>query len=162
MCSNCYHSKGRIKKPWNCPHTNKTHYALGLCQNCYQMNYIKKQSVIEINKKNFVNKNNSNNNINTDDNNSLLQPIVNNINLIKKVEDKKIKKNNKIINNLNVIKNENIKSNKEKEKEILIEKKFKLSENTSIESNNSNINNVNNNNNNINNNSLNNNSNTLF
>ena len=42
MCSNCYHSKGRIKKPWNCPHTNKTHYALGLCQNCYQMAYIKK------------------------------------------------------------------------------------------------------------------------
>ena len=43
MCSNCYHSRGRSKKPWNCPHVNKTHYALGLCQNCYQMNYIKKQ-----------------------------------------------------------------------------------------------------------------------
>lgn len=41
MCSNCYHSKGRVKKPWNCPHTTKTHYALGLCQNCYQMNYTK-------------------------------------------------------------------------------------------------------------------------
>ena len=47
MCSNCYHSKGRIKKPWKCPHINKTHYALGVCQNCYQMNYIKKQSMID-------------------------------------------------------------------------------------------------------------------
>ena len=46
MCSNCYHSKGRIKKPWNCPHINKSHYALGLCQNCYQIAYIKKQSDI--------------------------------------------------------------------------------------------------------------------
>ncbi len=42
MCSNCYHSKGRSKKPWNCVHVNKAHYALGLCQNCYQMAYIKK------------------------------------------------------------------------------------------------------------------------
>ena len=47
MCSNCYHSKGRIKKPWKCPHINKTHYALSVCQNCYQMNYIKKQSMID-------------------------------------------------------------------------------------------------------------------
>ena len=52
MCSNCYHSKGRIKKPWNCPHVNKAHYALGLCQNCYQIEYIKKQS--EIHGKKFL------------------------------------------------------------------------------------------------------------
>ena len=52
MCSNCYHSKGRIKKPWNCPHVNKSHYALGLCQNCYQIAYIKKQS--DIHSKKFV------------------------------------------------------------------------------------------------------------
>ena len=52
MCSNCYHSKGRIKKPWNCPHVNKAHYALGLCQNCYQIAYIKKQS--DIHSKKFV------------------------------------------------------------------------------------------------------------
>ena len=55
MCTACphkyamhYHAKGRSKKPWNCPHVNKSHYALGLCQNCYQMNYIKKQSEIDI------------------------------------------------------------------------------------------------------------------
>ena len=46
MCSNCYHSKGRNKKPWNCPHLSKSHYALGVCQNCYQMDYIKKQGNI--------------------------------------------------------------------------------------------------------------------
>lgn len=44
MCSNCYHSKGRKKKPWRCPHLNKFHYAHGLCQNCYQMKYMKKQN----------------------------------------------------------------------------------------------------------------------
>ena len=44
MCSNCYHSKGRKKKPWKCPHTNKFHYAHGLCQNCYQIRYMKKQN----------------------------------------------------------------------------------------------------------------------
>ena len=44
MCSNCYHSRGRKKKPWRCPHLNKFHYAHGLCQNCYQMKYMKKQN----------------------------------------------------------------------------------------------------------------------
>ena len=44
MCSNCYHSRGRKKKPWKCPHLNKFHYAHGLCQNCYQMKYMKKQN----------------------------------------------------------------------------------------------------------------------
>ena len=29
----------------NCVHVNKAHYALGLCQNCYQMAYIKKQNL---------------------------------------------------------------------------------------------------------------------
>lgn len=41
MCSNCYHSRGRNKKPWKCHHGSKPHYALGLCQNCYQMHYTK-------------------------------------------------------------------------------------------------------------------------
>ena len=65
MCSNCYHSKGRSKKPWNCSHINKPHYALGLCQNCYQMNYIKKQSecdnkkfISSVNQKNLLDLNN--------------------------------------------------------------------------------------------------------
>ena len=44
MCSNCYHSRGRKKKPWKCMHFNKFHYAYGLCQNCYQMKYMKKQN----------------------------------------------------------------------------------------------------------------------
>jgi hypothetical protein len=42
MCNNCYHSKGRNKKAWKCSHINKTHYALGVCQNCYQLKYAKK------------------------------------------------------------------------------------------------------------------------
>ena len=41
MCSNCYHSRGRDKKAWKCPHKDKIHYALGVCQNCYQTNYAK-------------------------------------------------------------------------------------------------------------------------
>ena len=40
MCENCYHLKGRTKSPWNCKHNYKHHYALGLCQNCYQIQYI--------------------------------------------------------------------------------------------------------------------------
>ena len=59
MCSNCYHSKGRSKKPWKCCHFNKSHYALGLCQNCYQMSYIKKQNLE--NKKNKIIGNDVNN-----------------------------------------------------------------------------------------------------
>jgi len=54
MCSNCYHSKGRKKKPWNCSHITKAHYALGVCQNCYQMNYIKKQNLVDNKKFVFV------------------------------------------------------------------------------------------------------------
>jgi hypothetical protein len=41
MCSNCYHSRGRIKKSWRCSHTDRPHYALGVCQNCYQSRYSK-------------------------------------------------------------------------------------------------------------------------
>ena len=32
MCSNCYHAKGRSKRPWKCPHVSKAHYALGLSE----------------------------------------------------------------------------------------------------------------------------------
>jgi hypothetical protein len=39
MCSNCYHRKGRDKKPDKCEHIEKPHYALGMCQNCYQTKY---------------------------------------------------------------------------------------------------------------------------
>jgi hypothetical protein len=35
MCFNCYHSKGRNKKAWKCEHSDKLHYALGLCRACY-------------------------------------------------------------------------------------------------------------------------------
>lgn len=42
MCNNCYHLLGRDKKAWKCEHTNKTLYALGVCQNCYQNTYMKK------------------------------------------------------------------------------------------------------------------------
>ncbi len=39
MCSNCYHIKGREKRAWKCEHSQKAHYAKGLCQNCYQIGY---------------------------------------------------------------------------------------------------------------------------
>jgi hypothetical protein len=39
MCSNCYHSKGRDKKAWNCPHQEEVLYARGMCQKCYQTTY---------------------------------------------------------------------------------------------------------------------------
>jgi len=39
MCYNCYHSKGREKTAWNCPHLEKIHYAKGMCQNCYHSLY---------------------------------------------------------------------------------------------------------------------------
>lgn len=41
MCNNCYHLVGREKKAWKCEHTSKTHYAKGICQNCYQTKYMK-------------------------------------------------------------------------------------------------------------------------
>ena len=41
MCSNCYHKYGRTKKPWNCTHDKL--YAGGMCQNCYINKYNKKR-----------------------------------------------------------------------------------------------------------------------
>ena len=48
MCANCYHSRGREKKPWKCPHYSRGHYALGLCQNCYHSNYIKSKKYSKV------------------------------------------------------------------------------------------------------------------
>ncbi len=45
MCNNCYHSIGRDKKAWKCEHITKSHYALGLCQNCYQSRYMLKTKI---------------------------------------------------------------------------------------------------------------------
>lgn len=42
MCNNCYHSNGRNKKAWKCSHVQKSHYALGVCQTCYQSKYTTK------------------------------------------------------------------------------------------------------------------------
>ena len=42
MCNNCYHTSGRYKKAWKCKHVHKSHYALGLCQSCYQIKYMSK------------------------------------------------------------------------------------------------------------------------
>lgn len=42
MCNNCYHSSGRNKKAWKCTHADRPHYALGLCQTCYQLKYTTK------------------------------------------------------------------------------------------------------------------------
>lgn len=41
MCCNCYHRFGRVKKPWNCPHSKL--YAAGMCQNCYINDYNRKR-----------------------------------------------------------------------------------------------------------------------
>jgi len=49
MCNNCYHSNGRDKKAWKCEHTKKSHYALGICQNCYQSRYMSKTKKYEKN-----------------------------------------------------------------------------------------------------------------
>lgn len=35
LCSTCYHKGGRTKNAWNCEHRNKLHYAKGCCQECY-------------------------------------------------------------------------------------------------------------------------------
>jgi hypothetical protein len=36
MCKNCYHNKGkRSKKASKWEHTDRDHYAKGLCKNCY-------------------------------------------------------------------------------------------------------------------------------
>lgn len=35
LCSTCYHKNGRTKRAWKCKHTDKLHYAKGCCQECY-------------------------------------------------------------------------------------------------------------------------------
>lgn len=35
LCSTCYHKTGRTKLSWNCKHTDQLHYAKGCCQECY-------------------------------------------------------------------------------------------------------------------------------
>jgi len=35
LCSTCYHKSGRTKKAWACAHNNEVHYAKGCCQECY-------------------------------------------------------------------------------------------------------------------------------
>lgn len=50
MCNNCYHILGRNKKAWKCDHGDRPHYALGICQTCYQYKYskIRNRSSIKI------------------------------------------------------------------------------------------------------------------
>lgn len=35
LCSSCYHKNGRTKKSWNCEHKDRLHYAKGCCHECY-------------------------------------------------------------------------------------------------------------------------------
>jgi len=53
MCYNCYHRLGRDKKAWKCEHTDKIHYARGLCQNCYHTLYKKSnpEAIVKANSK---------------------------------------------------------------------------------------------------------------
>ena len=60
MCNNCYHSNGRNKKAWKCSHVQKAHYALGVCQTCYQIKYTTK-----VKKTLEENNNNNSSNINS-------------------------------------------------------------------------------------------------
>jgi len=46
LCYNCYHRRGRTKKPWKCNHERM--YARGLCQNCYINDYNRKRRLVEL------------------------------------------------------------------------------------------------------------------
>ena len=39
MCNNCYHRHGREKRATKCPHSDKPLYAKGKCQQCYLHKY---------------------------------------------------------------------------------------------------------------------------
>ncbi len=58
MCNNCYHTYGRDKKAWICGHVDKSHYALGFCQNCYHQKYSMirdRRSISKVNKEKNLN-----------------------------------------------------------------------------------------------------------
>ena len=42
MCKNCYSSKGRRKQAYDCSHSDRANYALGMCSKCYYKFYNKK------------------------------------------------------------------------------------------------------------------------
>jgi len=122
MCNNCYHSKGRNKKAWKCSHTHKPHYALGVCQTCYQLKYANKtKKVEEDNKTNSSNHSISEEierNLSSENDNNLYNKTSENKNMIKSDDEESSKKyengnfyvnsidNN--INNNNNFDNENI------------------------------------------------------
>ena len=44
MCSTCYHKAGRTKLAWDCEHKDRLHYAKGCCQDCYLLYHNKRRS----------------------------------------------------------------------------------------------------------------------
>lgn len=46
MCSNCYHLAERDRKAWLCEHTDKVHYAHGICKTCYHYKYSRSRSIL--------------------------------------------------------------------------------------------------------------------
>ena len=47
MCKNCYHAKGRTKKPCECDHSDRPMYAKGICKNCYLSLYHKEKRQVK-------------------------------------------------------------------------------------------------------------------
>ena len=41
MCSSCYRKYGRNQNAWNCPHSDRLLYSMGMCQTCYLSDYHK-------------------------------------------------------------------------------------------------------------------------
>lgn len=87
MCNNCYHTTGRDKKAWKCEHLNKSHYAKGLCLQCYQAN--------KDNKKKAEN-NNENDNDNNEESNDFIRNENLNVNENDNDNNKSIKSQEKI------------------------------------------------------------------
>ena len=50
MCGYCYNVHGRTNKAYNCEHTDKNIYARGLCRNCYNRLITSRQKIFKIEK----------------------------------------------------------------------------------------------------------------
>ena len=45
MCASCYRKNGKGQLTWNCPHSEKLNYSMGMCQTCYFLDYKKKRAL---------------------------------------------------------------------------------------------------------------------
>ena len=51
MCSSCYRKFGRNQLAWNCEHTTRLNYSIGMCQTCYLSDYHKRRITAKKEKK---------------------------------------------------------------------------------------------------------------